>query len=222
MKPIKTASFLFVFASLVIFETLIANSDGLSTLHFISKPLIVSVLILYFLNTTKQQKVAWRRLTLLALAFSLLGDVLLLFVFKSEFFFMGGLLAFLITHTLYCIVFLKHRNKALKPYRIIALFVVYAIGLFVLLKPGLGELLIPVLVYMSVILLMGITAYLRKGNSPNTSFKLVFLGALFFIISDSILAINKFYLPVPYFNFSIMFTYALAQLLIVLGLKKRF
>ncbi|MBQ0769398.1 MAG: lysoplasmalogenase [Bizionia sp.] len=221
MKPIKTATFLYIFAFLVCIETLIANIEGFSALHFISKPLILSALILYFIFTTPQQETVAKRLTLCALVFSLLGDVLLLFVFKSELFFMGGLLAFLIAHILYCLVFLKQRNSTLKPYGIMLFFVAYAIGLFVFLKPGLGDLLIPVLIYMLVILLMGITAYLRKGNAPNNSFKLVFLGALFFMVSDSILAINKFYMPVPYSDFSIMFTYALAQLMIVLGLKEQ-
>lgn len=221
MKPLKTSYFLYVFASFVIIETLIANIDGFNNLHFISKPIIVSALILYFFYTTPQQETLTRRLTLCALVFSLFGDFLLLFVYKSELFFMVGLLAFLIAHILYCLVFLKRRNSTLKPYGTMFLFVAYAIGLFVLLKPGLGNLLIPVLIYMIIILLMVITAYLRKGNAPNNSFKLVFLGALFFMVSDSILAINKFYMPVPYSHFSIMFTYALAQLLIVLGLKKQ-
>lgn len=221
MKSIKTASFLYVFATLVIIETLIANINGFNNLHFLSKPLIVSTLILYFFFTTPRHETVAKRLTIFALVFSLLGDVLLLFVFKSELFFMGGLLAFLIAHILYCLVFLKQRNSTLKPYGITILLIIYAIGLFILINPGLGDLVIPVLAYISIILLMVVTSYLRKGNAPNNSFKLVFLGALFFMISDSILAVNKFYMPVPYSNFSIMLTYALAQLLIVLGLKKQ-
>ena len=221
MKSIKTASFLYVFATLVIIETLIANINGFNNLHFLSKPLIVSALILFFFFTTPRQETLAKRLTVFALVFSLLGDVLLLFVFKSELFFMGGLLAFLIAHILYCLVFLKQRNSTLKPYGITILLIIYAIGLFILINPGLGDLVIPVLAYISIILLMVVTSYLRKGNAPNNSFKLVFLGALFFMISDSILAVNKFYMPVPYSNFSIMLTYALAQLLIVLGLKKQ-
>lgn len=221
MKSIKTASFLYVFATLVIIETLIANINGFNNLHFLSKPLIVSALILFFFFTTPRQETLAKRLTVFALVFSLLGDVLLLFVFKSELFFMGGLLAFLIAHILYCLVFLKQRNSTLKPYGLTILLIIYAIGLFILIKPGLGDLVIPVLAYISVILLMVVTSFLRKGNAPNNSFKLVFLGALFFMISDSILAVNKFYMPVPYSNFSIMLTYALAQLLIVLGLKKQ-
>lgn len=221
MKPIQTTTFLVIFVILVFLETVIANLEGFDTLHFISKPLILSALITYFWLTTKPTNKRLKQLTLMALFFSLVGDVLLLFVFKSEFFFIGGLLAFLVAHILYCLLFLNQRNSSLKPYGVIVLFAIYAIGLFAMLYPGLGDLLIPVIVYMLVIILMGVTAYLRKENVSSLSFKLVFIGALLFMLSDSILALNKFYTPIPYSSFSIMLSYALAQLLIVLGIKKQ-
>jgi uncharacterized membrane protein YhhN len=40
------------------------------------------------------------------------------------------------------------------------------------------------------------------------------------LISDSILAINKFHQPILWSNISIMVTYAIAQYLIVLGILK--
>ena len=59
-----------------------------------------------------------------------------------------------------------------------------------------------------------------KGMVNQTSYNLVFIGAIFFMLSDSILAANKFYQPIPLSNISIMVTYALAQYLIVLGILK--
>ena len=50
--------------------------------------------------------------------------------------------------------------------------------------------------------------------------QLVFFGALFFVISDSILALNKFYTPLKKSSFIIMFTYLVAQYLIVIGILK--
>ena len=44
------------------------------------------------------------------------------------------------------------------------------------------------------------------------------IGAIFFIISDSLLAINKFYFPLPYSAFWIMSTYSFAQYFIVSGI----
>jgi uncharacterized membrane protein YhhN len=81
-------------------------------------------------------------------------------------------------------------------------------------------LLIPVVVYMLVILAMVISAYLRKNKANVLSYGLVFLGALCFVASDTILALNKFYQPMLWSNISIMMTYAIAQYLIILGILK--
>jgi uncharacterized membrane protein YhhN len=88
------------------------------------------------------------------------------------------------------------------------------------LMPFLGDLKIPVTIYASIISIMllfafnGFLVWEKPGNL------LVFLGAFFFIISDSILAINKFYAPIPKSSFFIMLTYLLAQYLIVIGILK--
>jgi uncharacterized membrane protein YhhN len=50
---------------------------------------------------------------------------------------------------------------------------------------------------------------------------LILAGAAFFMISDSLLALNKFYEPLPFSNISIISTYALAQYSIVLGILKQ-
>ena len=89
-----------------------------------------------------------------------------------------------------------------------------------LLMPHLGDLEIPVSIYATVISIMllfafnGLLVWERPGNL------LVFLGAFFFVVSDSILAVNKFYTPIPKSSFFIMITYLLAQYLIVLGILK--
>jgi len=101
------------------------------------------------------------------------------------------------------------------------LLLLYAIGLFYFFKDGLGDLFIPVIIYMFVILMMLTTAFLREGTVPKNSYNLVFLGAIFFIISDSLLALNKFYSPLPLSGIWIMTTYSIAQSFIVLGLKKQ-
>jgi uncharacterized membrane protein YhhN len=51
-------------------------------------------------------------------------------------------------------------------------------------------------------------------------YQAVLVGALFFIASDSILAFNKFYEPIPYASFLIMITYLAAQFCIVWGILK--
>ena len=121
---------------------------------------------------------------------------------------------------MYILVFLKHRNKTRQPLGFLVVLLVYASFLFYTLYSGLGEMLIPVTIYMLVILTMATSAYLRKGEVNKLSYNFIFAGAILFMISDSLLAVNKFQMPLPLANISIMLTYALAQFLIVLGILK--
>ena len=92
--------------------------------------------------------------------------------------------------------------------------------MFITINKQLDSLLIPVVIYMVAILVMVISAYLRKGAVNYFSFTLVLLGALFFLVSDSLIALNKFYKPITYPTISIMITYAIAQYCIIIGLIK--
>jgi len=140
---------------------------------------------------------------------------------QNPMFFMFGLVAFLMAHVMYIIVYLKYRNKSRQPFPFIMFLVIYATGLFYLLKDGLGDMLLPVVVYMIVILTMATTAFLRKGCVPLQNYNLVFLGAILFLVSDSLLSLNMFYKPIPYANILIMLTYGFAQFFIVLGILKQ-
>lgn len=157
---------------------------------------------------------------LLALTFSLVGDILLMFVDQNPVFFMLGLFAFLIAHIMFIITFLKQKNTSRQPLAFIAILLIYASGLFYLLKDGLGAMLIPVAIYMLVILTMSTSAYLRKGSVISQNYYMVFYGAILFMVSDSLLAFNMFYKPFPLANIGIMVTYALAQFFIVIGILK--
>lgn len=209
-----------VFFIIVVFKLLTGNIESLNTFHYVAKPAIVLSLIVFFIKTSEGVSKPIKNFTLLALIFSLLGDVLLMFVNQSPHFFTFGLVAFLIAHIMYVAAFLKHRNKQRSVIGFLGLLILYAAGMFYFLKDGLGAMLIPVVVYMAIILSMATTAYLRKGCANNRSYNLVFIGAIFFMISDSILALNKFYQAIPLSGILIIVTYALAQYLIVMGILK--
>lgn len=210
-----------LFVLLTLAELIVGSLETLSTWHYITKPSLLIALIFYFYNQSKTLRSKTRIVTLLALIFSLLGDILLMFVEQSSDYFMLGLISFLIAHIFYCLVFLLYRNSEINFIRISAVLCLYAFGLFYLLKDGLGDFLIPVTIYMIVILMMVITAFLRQKKAPQISFVLVFIGAILFVVSDSILALNKFYVPLRFSSISIMLTYASAQYFIVLGLLKQ-
>lgn len=191
------------------------------SLHYITKPALLISLLLFYWKKSGKLDTRIRQLTSGALVFSLLGDIALMFVATSPHFFTVGLVSFLLAHILYILVFLKKKNNEKKLGLFSGILMLYGVGLFYVLKDHLGAMLLPVLFYMIVILSMAISAYLRQGSVPKFSFNFVLIGAVLFLISDSLLAINKFYEPLPHSNISIMFTYAFAQLFIVFGLLKQ-
>ncbi|KAB8155201.1 lysoplasmalogenase [Kordia sp. TARA_039_SRF] len=219
----KTTLFTIIFIIIVTLELIFGSFESYTTWHYFTKPAIVISLLLFFILNADHLRLAIKITTILALLFSLFGDSLLMFVSNDEGFFIAGLVAFLLAHVMYILVFLRDYNgKKVNALPLIALLLAYAAGLFWYIKDGLGDLLIPVLVYMTVILTMAVTAYMRKGMVSQQGFKFVFIGAVFFVLSDSLLAINKFYEALPYSNLSIMTTYAAAQFLIVLGIIKSY
>ena len=209
-----------IYAIIVIIELICGNFDDLETIHYFTKPLIVLSLLIFFFTQNQLINKTIKTLMILALVFSLIGDVALLFDAINPNYFIIGLASFLLAHVMYVLVFLKQRNKNKNPLGFIILMLGYAALLFYVLNDGLGDLLIPVVVYMIVILSMSTSAYLRQKLNNTISYNWVFIGAILFMLSDSILALDKFYQPLPLSSISIMLTYALAQYCIVIGILK--
>lgn len=206
---------------LIVTVHLICGLDSeLAYLTYVTKPAIVGSLLMFFFIHSKDLGKSIRLLMLLALLFSLLGDIALLFDHISSSYFIMGLVSFLLAHVMYILIFLKHRNTSSKPYGFLALILLYAVSVFFYLKDGLGDMLIPVAVYMIVILGMATSAFLRRKSVNTKSFTWVLIGAILFLVSDSILAIDKFHHALPLSSVSIMLTYALAQYCIVIGILK--
>jgi uncharacterized membrane protein YhhN len=166
-----------------------------------------------------------KKFLLIALTFSWMGDVVLMFADKAEIYFIIGLVAFLISHIAYIVLFSKQlrinssRNKAIFWVGITAI-IVYLILMLSVLLPTLGELKIPVFAYaiiLSTMLLFAFKGYLKWIKPAGTY---ILLGAVIFVSSDSILAFNKFHEPISFSSFLIMATYLLAQYLIVVGILK--
>lgn len=184
---------------------------------FLFKPLLMLTLILWI---NKENKFEGLKLLFFAQLFSLVGDTILMFSSKGEIYFILGLVAFLMAQLSYSVLFFKDlkKIKLIDLLKIIP-FVLLSAMLLLLLKNNLGALLFPVCIYASVITLMGSAATLRSSNK--NSYLTVMYGALFFISSDSLLAINKFCSPLPQAGFLIMFTYIIAQFLIAEGVMKK-
>ncbi len=205
------------------FILLAANIAGaganIDLLQFITKPLLMPVLAIIFLHQNEIRKSLHGRWVPAALFFSWAGDVLLMFQEKIHDFFLFGLTAFLIAHIFYIIFFHSVRFNAGISTRLVLflpVMVYYAVLIFWLL-PGLGDMKIPVIIYGLVISFMLVLALHMQYLRNKTAGTLMASGAVLFVISDSILAVNKFYSPFPPAGAMIMLTYGIAQYLIVNG-----
>src|SRR5215510_6021161 len=150
----------------------------------------------------------------MALSFSSLGDALL--DLDPERLFIKGLLAFLVAHLIYILLFVRNWDWPLRPkgwqLALVAAVLIYSLLLSQWLAPSLGAVAGPVMVYVCVITLMAASAILAGFSKP-----WVCSGVILFLISDSILAVDKFKSPAPMGGYLIWATYYLAQYGIAIG-----
>ncbi|WP_457616216.1 lysoplasmalogenase [Lutibacter sp.] len=207
MGKVKIVSFIFLLVSVLDIAGIIFH---IPYLIFIFKPFILlSLLLLYHVSVSEKNNWYVR-----ALLFSFLGDAFL--VYEGSFFFNLGLLSFLIAHLLFIKIVVSDIPKSdikVKAISFIPFIITFSVLLYTL-KDVLNEMLLPVTVYGVVISLFGAISLLNYITSKTTKSLFMLLGALFFITSDSILAINKFYVSKEIFKSVIMITYIIAQYLI--------
>ncbi len=194
------------------------------------KPLLMPVLLILFLLNAHNNLPLERLCLVIALSFSCLGDILLM-QHRNDFFIIG-LLSFLIAHISYIISFMvrfHHEGEALRRRLTLSAmiissipFLAYVALVLYIIYPKLNAntvetkgLLIPVVFYSFVIDSMAYVSYLRDRKTPG--FWSVFAGAVFFVLSDTILAFNRFVVPLPVSGLFIMFTYGVGQYLITIG-----
>ncbi|HEV8284792.1 MAG TPA: lysoplasmalogenase [Chitinophagaceae bacterium] len=206
----------------VLFANLLAIYLNHEMLRFISKPLLVPVLMFYLLSQTKYIHSILKTWVILALFFSWIGDMLLMVEEKKPIFFLLGLSAFLIAQVFYIIFF---HNIRMKEYirgnaLLLLVVVVYYSALMSIVSPSLGSLKLPVRIYGVVLSFMLMLAMHTTFSKNKKAGLWMMFGAILFVISDSLLAINKFYATFNYSGIIIMLTYGLAQLFITEGAVK--
>jgi len=189
------------------------------TLRYIIKPLLMPLLIFLFISLTASFTSPLKKWIILALLFSWTGDVLLMFESTISNFFIFGLVAFLIAHIFYILFYesIIRKEGFRKNYWWFIPVIIYYIALIYILSPDLGDMTWPVRIYGIVICYMLIQALQAGRIKDPGAATLMIGGAVLFISSDSILAINKFYEPFEFAGIAIMLTYGIAQLLITLG-----
>lgn len=149
------------------------------------------------------------------LAFSTLGDIFL--SLDRGKLFVQGLGAFLMGHIAYVIAYTSFIPLPFDPlvYELAgaALVLLFGGASYVWLFPGLGKMALPVFFYVLVIAVMAMASIFAELQS-----NWVVIGAVLFMVSDLMIAIEKFKRPFPAAGQAIWATYYGAQWLIGLGL----
>lgn len=204
---------------------LIALLFDIQWLEWTCKPLLMITLGLYYLSSIDRLGEYFSKPVIGAIFFSLIGDVALMLQGFNENLFIVGLGAFMIAHAAYIFAYQQHRFSGeeraflgIQKFRFSLPIVLAGTGLITILYPHLGDLKIPVIIYALVLIIMVMQALFRYGRTNDISFWFVFVGALLFMVSDSLIAINKFLHDFELAGLLIMSTYMAAQLLIIRGL----
>ncbi len=188
------------------------GAEGLTELHRIFKPLAMLLAMACVVDRMQLARSANRFgvLVVAGLAFSLAGDCFLMF----PGFFIPGLLAFLAAHLCYIALFKQGLPWFPSRRAVIATLAVGA-AMYAFLFDRLDPVLkVAVAAYVAVIALMAAQAIGRASMLRDQASVAVAAGAGFFMLSDSLLATNKFAFALPMAQFWVLATYYAAQLLI--------
>jgi uncharacterized membrane protein YhhN len=214
--------------------------NGLDTYRFYSKPLLMPVLyIIMAIQTAETRHRRSKAIASLILLFSFAGDLFLLndtdLTDSSKSYFTAGVACFFVVHVLYTVFFFRIKRLSVQKLNItiIALPVIF-IYIFLLLSALWSKITdedygVQIIFYSIAIGLMFIAAVntATGKRAKSTAWGNFIPGAVLFIVSDSIIAVTKFYMfntpPKILFaamNIAVMLTYGAAQFILVSGAIK--
>lgn len=181
--------------------------------YYVLKPAAIILIFLYPLLFSQNCVGTYGTLILLGMLFAIAGDILLLY---PENFFKYGLLSFSLTHIFYASAFFYLGTNVQFLYLFpvgVAMIIFY-----VMLAKFLGNYKLPVIYYavvISIMLFAAICYYVEIKNMVST---VILTGALLLVISDVILAWNKFKKKFNSAEIWILTTYYTGQLLLALSI----
>jgi len=181
----------------------------------------LAILAFRLLNGTRPRGIEWLRdrdnlILSAALALSCLGDI---YLDLGSRYFNHGLRAFLFAHFAYILLFVRNWPRPLRPTGgqlvLAAIVLIYSLLLSNWLSPNLGALAIPVMVYICTITVMTVSTILAGFSK-----RYVWIGAMLFMLSDSMIAAGRFKTAVPLSDYLVWATYYLGQYCIAIGFMR--
>lgn len=182
-------------------------------LVYVFKPLTMVWVLALAVQAGGDTPSPYRALVCAALLFSLCGDVLLMLPSDR---FLAGLASFLVAHLLYVAAFASDGGLAGPP---LALLPYAAAGVlaYAWLRPGLGRLRAPVACYVAAIVAMTGLATARWLGASEPASGLACAGAVLFLVSDAVLAADRFRTPFAAAQGLLLASYFSGQCLIALS-----
>jgi len=202
-------SWAFVFAVL----TVRTYYKGPRLLYLIFRPLTMAVIIGLVVEAGKSAPPAYRIAVGAGLVASFVGDLFMMLRRKR---FAPGLAAFLVAQACYTVAFLSGMRIRIAAGPALAILA-YGAVLFVILNPGLKRMRVPVIFYILAISAMALAALERSIQAGSPAALAACAGALLFLVSDSVLAVDRFVRPFRAAQAIILSTYFAAQGLIALS-----
>lgn len=192
-----------------------------AALLFAAKPL-TTLLIIAWAWSRGAAEPRLRRLVLLGLGLSLVGDVALLWPKEG---FLPGLIAFLLAHLAYVAAFCTVRRFGSERLPFVAYAAIAGL-ILALLWPGVPSgLRVPVVAYVLCLASMAAQAAVAwraaRGTADVQRWRLAAIGGALFVVSDALLATNKFAAPLPLAPLWILASYWVAQWCIASSLPRR-
>jgi len=181
--------------------------------HYVSKPLTTLLILLLAVLSPADTGPGTRLLIVLGLAASVIGDIWLMLPRDR---FVLGLAFFALAQLCYIAAFGGTLSTCPSFWAYLP-YLACAAGMSALLWRDAGALRLPVVVYALLLVSVGWVAgarWLEQGTTPALQ---GWVGALLFLISDSLLAWNRFRRPIPNGAAWVLATYYLGQGLIALS-----
>lgn len=195
--------------------------DASLWLHFTFKPLTTLLIFLSVLQVKAPVNARYRSAILFGIACSFAGDVFLMLpvdVLAQGFVF--GLASFLVAHLFFLRAFCSDTKLFGHLPTLIFVFLVGAANLSVL-WPGLtNDLKIPVVAYMLCLIGMTAQTLIRHRALGTQDSRFAALGGILFLASDTILAYNKFYAPIPASGLLVLGSYYAALVFIAKSVSR--
>lgn len=195
-KSLKRFTLLY-YVIMVVFMISVLSEQ--TVLHYAVKPMFMVILMLFHHQQIRGKYSFFSIMIQAGLFFSWIGDIALMLPDTTGLLFIVGLGSFLIAHLGYSLGFYRTIKESSGPFSYTKAssyavpFLLITGPFFYYIKDGLpDDLFFPVLAYTCVISVMGMFAAWRLGHVKKNTFQWMLIGAVLFILSDCVLALNLF------------------------------